>query len=276
MRIKSTTLIFLTIIIFSIFSCQNLNKNKEKVDIYTSIAPIKFIIDNITGEILNTATLIKPGSDPHTFEISAKELQLLANAKAYFSIDLPYEKTIVDKMTKQNISSFKVFSIELNEGKDIHRWTSISKIKEISKEFVKALTELYPDKKNLFDTNYNVFIDKLNNLNEAIKYNIENSKIKTFLILHPALTYFAEDYGLNQISIEKEGKEPSLSDLIELGKRIKKDNIKFIFLQPEFPEEQILQFIKDNKIEAINIDILGYNIFETLLKVSETFLNYSN
>lgn len=278
MKIKLQIFIIFTFIItftfLTFFSCQNLNKNKEKVDLYTSIAPVKFILDNITGETLNTSTILKPGSDPHTYEISAKEIASIVNSKAYFSIDLPFEKTIVEKLEKQK-AKIKIYKVELDEGQDIHRWTSISKVKEISEEFLKALSEIYPDKKEIFEKNYKIFIDKLDNLYLAIKFNIDSSKAKTFLIVHPALTYFAEDFGLTQYSIEKEGKEPSLSDLVELSKIIQKEKIKFIFVQPEFPEQQIMQFIKDNKLETVNIDILGYNIFDTLLKVSETFVKYS-
>jgi zinc transport system substrate-binding protein len=54
------------------------------------------------------------------------------------------------------------------------------------------------------------------------------------MVFHPDLTYLARDYGLEEIAIESEGKEPSparMKYLIDLA-RAKK--LKTIFAQREF------------------------------------------
>jgi zinc transport system substrate-binding protein len=57
---------------------------------------------------------------------------------------------------------------------------------------------------------------------------------KSFMIFHPALGYLARDYGLNQIAVEKEGKEPSPSFMKDLIDMAKSRNIKVIFIQKGF------------------------------------------
>lgn len=276
LKIMLKKLLILKLILLLIllsFSCSKSLEQNTKVDVYTSIPPIQFLIDNITGGNLVSKTILKPGSDPHTFEITPKEIALILKSKLYISIDLPFENILVEKIQKQN-KNFKLILAYKNNSEDIHLWTSITKIKILSENIFNALAELYPESKDLYASNYKNFLEKLNNLDIAIKFNIDSSKIKDFLIIHPALTYFAEDYGLFQISIEEEGKVTSTADLIEISKKIKEKSIRFIFIQPEFPEKQIEQFIKDNKLEPITIDILAYNIFDTLLKVSEAFVLY--
>lgn len=54
------------------------------------------------------------------------------------------------------------------------------------------------------------------------------------MIYHPALSYFARDYGLHQISIEEGGKEPSPAHLKELIDLCKAEDVRVIFVQPEF------------------------------------------
>lgn len=270
---KLLILKLILLLILLSFSCSKSLEQNTKVDVYTSIPPIQFLIDNITGGNLVSKTILKPGSDPHTFEITAKEIDLILKSKLYISVDLPFENILIEKLRKQN-KNFKLTIAYKNNNEDIHLWTSITRIKILCENIFNALAELNPENKDLYASNYKNFLEKLNNLDFAIKYNIDSSKIKDFLIIHPALTYFAEDYGLNQISIEEEGKVTSTADLIEISKKIKEKNIRFIFIQPEFPEKQIEQFIKDNKLEPVTIDILGYNIFDTLLKVSETFVLY--
>ena len=272
---KNKITIFALLFIFFILAISNISCSKNNIDknsIYTSMDPIKFIIDNIKSDEINVGTIMKPGSDPHTFEISPKDISLILNSYAYLKIGIPFEENIVDKINKQN-KKFNIISIYENGNNDPHIWLSVKIINVLAENILNELTKLYPQNKSIFDDNYKIFIDKLNQIEKSIRFNIESSKIKSFLIIHPALTYFADDYGLTQIPIEEEGKVPTGSDLIELSKKIKEDKIRFIFSQPEFPSRQVSQFIKDNDLKEYNINFLDYNIFNTLILISEIFLN---
>jgi zinc transport system substrate-binding protein len=54
------------------------------------------------------------------------------------------------------------------------------------------------------------------------------------MIFHPNLGYLARDYGLEEIAVEYEGKEPPPSRMKELIDRARHDNIKTIFVQREY------------------------------------------
>jgi zinc transport system substrate-binding protein len=45
--------------------------------------------------------LIEPGQDPHTFEPSPRQVKALSEASLYFTIGLPLEQAVVDKIRKQ-------------------------------------------------------------------------------------------------------------------------------------------------------------------------------
>jgi zinc transport system substrate-binding protein len=51
------------------------------------------------------------------------------------------------------------------------------------------------------------------------------------MIYHPALSYFARDYGLQQISIEEGGKEPSPAHLKDLVDLCRQEDVRIIFIQ---------------------------------------------
>jgi zinc transport system substrate-binding protein len=55
-----------------------------------------------------------------------------------------------------------------------------------------------------------------------------------FMVFHPAWGYFARTYGLEQIAVEMEGKEPKPADLKRLIRHARERGIKVIFVQPEF------------------------------------------
>ena len=55
-------------------------------------------------------------------------------------------------------------------------------------------------------------------------------------VFHPAFGYFADDYQLKQVAIETGGKEPTPSLLTEIIEQAKEDNVRIIFVQPEFSQ----------------------------------------
>ena len=57
--------------------------------------------------------------------------------------------------------------------------------------------------------NYHRFISRLDSLDSQLTALFVPHTHHAFIIYHPALTYLARDYGLQQIALENEGKEPS-------------------------------------------------------------------
>ncbi|MCK5723282.1 MAG: zinc ABC transporter substrate-binding protein, partial [Gammaproteobacteria bacterium] len=55
-----------------------------------------------------------------------------------------------------------------------------------------------------------------------------------FMVFHPSWGYFADTYGLKQVAVEIEGKNPKPSQLKELIEHAKEQGIKIIFVQPQF------------------------------------------
>ena len=53
------------------------------------------------------------------------------------------------------------------------------------------------------------------------------------MVFHPSWGYFADAYGLEQIPIEMEGKEPKPSQLRRLIEFARERGIKVIFVQPQ-------------------------------------------
>ena len=54
------------------------------------------------------------------------------------------------------------------------------------------------------------------------------------MVFHPYWGYFAGDYGLHQVPVEIEGKDPKPAQLKGLIEHAKRKHIKIIFVQPQF------------------------------------------
>jgi len=127
-----------------------------------------------------------------------------------------------------------------DKGKDPHIWTSPANIKIIAANTLQALTRADPTNKAYYETNYRKLLQKIVATDNEIRSILKNiPKGSKFMVFHPAWGYFASSYGLVQVPIEVEGKEPKPSALGKLIKEAKEQNIKAIFTQPEFSDKSV-------------------------------------
>ena len=97
-----------------------------------------------------------------------------------------------------------------------------------------ALQTAAPQYKNEFLANYNSFIVQIDALDQELKQALTEKSGMQFMVFHPSWGYFAQEYGLKQIPIEIEGKNPKPAQLKELIQHAKEDGIKVVFAQPQF------------------------------------------
>jgi zinc transport system substrate-binding protein len=119
------------------------------------------------------------------------------------------------------------------------------------------LVELDPSNREQYDGNYKILLEKIKEV-DAMAKDLSLSKGKrVFMIYHPNLGYLARDYGLEELSVENEGKEPTPSRLMELIDRAKKDNIKVIMVQREYDTKNARAVADEAGARVIVIDPLS-------------------
>lgn len=119
-------------------------------------------------------------------------------------------------------------------GLDPHIWTSPDLAKKQAQTILSALQEADPSNKDEYAANYNEFSAQIFRLDQDLRQTFKGKKGLQFMVFHPAWGYFAKEYGLRQVPVEIEGKEPKPAQLKELIEHAKKEKIKVIFVQPQF------------------------------------------
>ncbi|MCG8685583.1 MAG: zinc ABC transporter substrate-binding protein [Desulfobacterales bacterium] len=119
-------------------------------------------------------------------------------------------------------------------GLDPHIWTSPALVKIQAETILKALQAADPSHKKAYEANFKAFVAKIDALDQELKQTLAGKKGLQFMVFHPAWGYFAKAYGLKQVPIEIEGKDPKPAQLKELIKHAKEEGIKVIFVQPQF------------------------------------------
>jgi len=91
-----------------------------------------------------------------------------------------------------------------------------------------------PSNSRTYQSNEEAFLKEIDGLHKDLTEIFKDKKGLKFLVYHPAWGYLARTYGLEQVPVEIEGKEPKPEQLTRLITRSKKDGIKIIFVQPQF------------------------------------------
>ncbi len=159
-----------------------------------------------------------------------------------------------------------------HEGLDPHVWLSPDLAMIIADNVYRALSEAMPQAETEFKENYLSFIRELLELDQEIKSIFNDVPPgNKFMVFHPAWGYFARAYGLVQVPVEVEGREPRSADLKELIDTAREENIKVVFVSPQFSKRSAETIADSIDGETVSIDPLAENWKENMLTVAEKF-----
>lgn len=250
----------------------------QKLNFTVSILPQKYFVERVGGDLVNVNVMVLPGESPATYEPKPEQMTALAQADAYVSIGVPFEKAWLEKIQAANTKMKMVDTTQGIERKatadggfDPHIWLSPSLVKIQSETIYKALAELDPAHAADYKANFEAFVKDIDALDTNIRATLEKTETKKFIVFHPAWGYFARDYGLEMIPIEVGGQEPSAQELAGLIEKAKTENIKVVFVQPEFDQEEAATIAKEIGGKTLSIGALNPDWLGNLKSVAETF-----
>ena len=126
---------------------------------------------------------------------------------------------------------------------------------KLAENAYEAIREAYPDSVK-YETNYRLLQQELKALDERTAARIAASDVEYFIIYHPALTYYARDYGIRQVAIEADGKEPSAKQLTQVIRQAREDGVRRILYQSQFPASAVEIIARDIDAEYVEVDPL--------------------
>lgn len=265
-------------------------KPKDKI-VFVSILPLKYFADKIIGDAYKVEVTVPPGAGPETYSPTPKQMMLLGEASAYFSIGyLGFEQTLLENFqstnpdllffsTSKRIDLIKEDKEHGNhdhdhlQGVDPHIWSSPKNARLIALNIFDGMIKIDPSNSDTYQKNLNLLLAEISKVDSTVTKLLANATSRKFIIFHPALGYFARDYGLGQLSIEFEGKVPSPKHLQTLIETAKSENIKFILIQKEFDQENAEIIAKETGSKIIQIDPLDYNWPEQMTSIAEKLSN---
>ncbi len=285
MNLKSTyTILCLTVA--CIFTACTSNKQKEAAqNIMVSILPQKYIVEQILDHKINVDVMVTSGASPATYSPVPSQMKALQNTKVYIKIGhIGFEQSWMPKLSEIQPNMIIADSSEGIEvlhseeevhgdhvhygGVDPHTWTSPKTFIQIIKNTQSILLKYYPELNETIRKNTEILLNKVKAIDEQYNSRLTTFGGKKFLIFHPAYTYLAHDYSLHQITIETDGKEPSVKWLKDVISDAKKHHINTIFIQKEFDSKNAILVADELGIKIVEVSPLE----EDWISNSETFL----
>lgn len=254
---------------------QPAGKRDDKV-IFTSILPLKYFADQVAGNLYRTEVMVPPGVGPETYNPTPRQMGELSKARIYFANGfLGFEEAYIGKFQSVNSSLMFVNTSEgvnlihsdehehaghvHEKGIDPHTWSSPEGARIIARNMLDAMVKADPANKTAFEANYRKLIARIDSVDLAVKGILDNLPSRQFMVFHPALGYYARQYGLNQLSIEFEGKIPSPRHLQEIILTARENKIANILIQKEFDIENAEIIARETGSRVVQIDPLSYD-----------------
>ena len=261
---------FLTIlfILSLLVGCGNVSKdNKDssnKIKVYASIYPMYDFAKKICGDKADVYNMTSTGSEPHDFEITSKDMANLTKANLFIYNGGGMEHwvdTVKDSI--KNLKYIETSSNIDNEGLDPHFWLSPIKAKKQMENIKNALVEIDSANADYYNSNYNYYTDRLDELDNHFRDILSNIKNTNVVVTHPAFGHFCKEYSLNQVAIARDEADPkAMYDTIAF---IKNNDVKAIFYE-DFSSSKLV----DSIAKETGVKILTLNPTESL---SEEYIN---
>lgn len=218
----------------------------DKPIVTVSIEPQKYLLEQITGDRVDVRTLIANGANPETFDPTVNHIMNLAKSIGFLRMgNIGFEAAILDKVHGEH-PDLPIYNTSLgivpvtgthshggmdHDVIDPHTWTSVKNAKIIAVNMLDAMTEIDPANSAFYRRNYERFAARLDSLDKAIAVKLAPHRGEAFMVWHPSLSYFARDYGLEQIAVGFENKETSPVRIAAVAEEAREHGVKVFFYQ---------------------------------------------
>ncbi len=276
------------LLVFSLFSCSASKKHNGKLCVVATIFPQYDFARAIGGEKADVVMLLPPGTDSHSFDPSMKDASKIRNADIFvytgefmenwavsFANNAPSDCVLVD--LSKNIELIKV-SDGHGYGKNVdpHIWTSPKNALIMMNDILEAMCEKDPQNEEYYRQNAALYMEKLSKLDSDIVACVNSSsKKKIYFGGEFALRYFAEDYGIECMTLYdtcSEWSEPDPKAVSGMVEDMKKTNAGIVF-SPELSDTKSAKNIADQAGAQVRIFHSCHNLSNKELDEGKTYIS---
>ncbi|MDA1256600.1 MAG: metal ABC transporter substrate-binding protein [Chloroflexi bacterium] len=247
-----------------------------RLNVVTTVSPITSIVENIGGQRILVRGIVPEGANSHTFDPPPSTARVLAEADLFIANGLFLEEPAIEMFDANHGDNARIvllgeraitpeewqfdFSFpEANGQPNPHLWPDpllALKYAEIVRD---ELTTSDPDGATYYGANYEVFRERIESLDSAIKTAVATvpEGHRVLLTYHDSWAYFARRYGFTVLGAVQPADftEPSPREMASLIVQVRDLGVPAIFGSEVFPSPVMEQIAAESG--AVFIDELA-------------------
>lgn len=299
--------VFLCVVLASCVTQQS--EPDEKIRVVVTILPQAEFVEKVGGDTVQVVVMVPPGASPHTYEPTPGQLTDVSKARMYVKVGsgIEFELAWMDRIVEMNKDMVVIdcsqgiefirmeyghedenadenkskdekdeekeneHEKEHEKGYDPHIWLSPKNAVMMVETIYNGLIHIAPANKDYYTKNKKAYIKELKTLDKDITQALSNLNPRKIMVYHPSWAYFCRDYGLEQIPIEKEGKEPTPQRITQVITQAKHDRITIIFASPQVSTQSAEVIAQEIGGKVVLLDPLAKEYSRNMRKVAEAF-----
>lgn len=246
-----------------------------RLRVAVSVPPQAYFVERIGGGRVAVEVMIPPGFSHVDYPLTPRQMAALSATALYIKVGHPsfdYERHYIDPFLERMP---RVRIVDMSQGMrflpgngeehhdlpgfpdhhdhgdgDPHVWVAPETVAVAAGNIAEALAAADPAGAPLYRANLRSFLLEIDRLDQEIRAELAAAPVRKFIVYHPGWGYFARQYGLEQIAIEAEGKEPGAAQMIELIDRARREGVRLVFIEGGFPRRsaQVIADAVDGRV----------------------------
>ncbi len=253
-----------------------------------SIAPQRWLVREIGGPRVGVVLLVRSGESPAVYQPTDRQVTRVMGSRLYFRIGVPFEngpwfRAIADRGGPPRIVDLRR-GVHLRpmdgtgagrpaggEGLDPHIWLDPRLLSIQAETVAEALAATDPDHAADYRDRLADLKRRLEEADAEIRRILSPFRGRRVYVYHPAWGYFCAAYGLRQVPIQVEGKDPADRELTEVIERARGDRVRAIFVQKQVSGEAARAVARAVGARLVTLDPLAEDVPANLLAVARSF-----
>lgn len=284
---------FLMILFVMFAGCTGRGTDDEQRPVATvSIEPQRWLLAQIAGDRFEIRSLMDRNADPENFDPTLSALRDVERGMVYFTLgNNAFEESTVGRL-RDNGSKLRI--VDTSEGIDFirgthshagkegaespdpHVWLSVENMRRMAVNMERALAEIDSANAEYYGRRLDSLMLSLDSLDRELADRMAPWRGKAFLVWHPALSYFARDYGLKQIALGSEGKEATPAHLAASISEARDAGVRVLIMQPGDDPQRSMQMARGVSADTASITALDYDWRATMLGIADAFTRSRN
>ena len=262
--------------------------NDTPPTVLVSIAPYRYFVERLAGDAVAVEVLVPPGASSHSYEPRPKQVVTISKAALWLRIGESAEKKTLDAL-QSHASEMRI--VDLREGLDLisiphhhhghqcccgdghdpHIWLSARMAQPQAQRIAEELIHLLPERAATITDNLNSLLEDLKALDLELTALFADRAPVTILTAHPAYGYLCRDYGIRQLGIEYEGRDPTPRQLTSVIDEARSLGIRRVFVQQQHNRKGAEVVANAIGAEVIDLDPFSEDYLNNLRSIVTAF-----